>query len=138
MTDLTQQDDTAHYEEAEDQKRRVLSNGQVLGFIAAFWMRRRGLLVGVILTTLLAIGLDLSLPWASGKLVDAVAGGPSHVADAWSAWGIFIGVYLCLALVRNISNKLFIPLAAWNMSEMTDEAFARVQTFSADPGDVGL
>ena len=132
MTELTHQDDTAHYEEAEEQPQRVLSNRQVLAFIAGFWMRRRALLIGVILTTLLAIGLDLTLPWASGKLVDAVASGPTHTADAWAAWGIFIGVYLCLALVRNVSNKMFIPLAAWNMSEMTNEAFRRVQSFSAD------
>ncbi|MEI6440071.1 MAG: ABC transporter ATP-binding protein [Alphaproteobacteria bacterium] len=132
MTELSHQDDTAHYEDEDDQKSRLLSNGQVLGFISAFWLRRRGLLVGVIATTLLAIGLDLSLPWASGKLVDAVAAGPAHVNDAWSAWASFIGIYLSLAIVRNISNKMFIPLAAWNMSELTDEAFKRVQSFSAD------
>jgi len=132
MTELSHQDDTAHYEDEDDQKSRLLSNGQVLGFISAFWLRRRGLLVGVIATTLLAIGLDLSLPWASGKLVDAVAAGPAHVDDAWSAWASFIGIYLSLAIVRNISNKMFIPLAAWNMSELTDEAFKRVQSFSAD------
>ena len=123
---------TDHYEDTEEQRDRVLSNAKVLGFIAAFWMRRRWHLAGVFVTTLGVIGLDLLLPWASGNLVDAVATGPSAVRLAWSAWAWFIGVYLAGALVRNVSNKLWIILAARNMAEMTDEGFAKVQSFSAD------
>jgi len=61
-----------------------------------------------------------------------VASGPTHVDAAWIAWASFIGIYLSLAAVRNMSNKMFIPLAARNMSELTDEAFKQVQSFSAD------
>jgi ATP-binding cassette subfamily B protein len=123
---------TEHYEDSEDTKVRVLSNGQVLGFIARFWIRRPWLMVGVTVFTLGSIGLDMALPWASGRLVDAVASGKAGIPHAWNAWSLFVGVYLALALVRNAGNKFWIPVAARNMREMTDEGFARVQSFSAD------
>lgn len=124
---------TDHYEDSEEvAKARVLSNRRVLGFIASFWLRRPWLLAGVIGFTLAAVALDLALPWASGKLVDAVSAGPGQVDAAWTAWALFVGVYVAVAFIRNVSNKFMIPLAARNMSEMTDEGFARVQSFSAD------
>ena len=124
---------TDHYEDADEvAKERVLSNRQVLGFIAGFWLRRRWLLAGLSVFTMATIGLDLALPWTSGQLVDAIASGPRAAHAAWTAWGLFVGVYVGGAFVRNVSNKFMIPLAAKNMREMTDEGFARVQSFSAD------
>ena len=38
---------TDHYEDADDVKNRVLTNGQVMGFIIRFWLRRPWLLTGV-------------------------------------------------------------------------------------------
>jgi len=123
---------TDHYEETDETRSRVLTNRQVFGFIAGYWMRRPWLMAGVVVFTLGYILLDLALPWASGRLVDAVAGGPQAVKRAWDAWGLFVGVYVVVAFVRNVANKLWIVLAARNMREMTDEAFAKVQSFSAD------
>ena len=71
---------TDHYEDAEDARRRTLSNGQVLRFITGFWLRRPWLLAGTIGLTLTAIGFDLALPWAAGRLVDAVGAGPAEPA----------------------------------------------------------
>jgi ATP-binding cassette subfamily B protein len=118
-------------EDETGDRTRALSNRQVLGFIARFWRRRPvlfGLGVGL---TLVAIGFDLALPWASGRLVDTVAnrGAPSV---AWSAWTAFVGVYLGFSLVRNLAMRFWIPLAARNMEEMTNEGFAKVQAFSSD------
>ena len=123
---------TEHYEDTEDTKARVLSNGKVLGFIGRFWLRRPWLLTACVVLTLAAVGFDLALPWAAGRLVDAVAAGPSQADLAWRAWALFVGVYLVFALVRNAANRFWNPLAAGNMKEMTDEGFARVQSFSAD------
>ena len=123
---------TEHYDDDEDTRERVLSNGQVIGFIGRFWLRRRWLLAACVILTLAAIGFDLALPWAAGKLVDAVAAGPVNADAAWRAWAMFVGVYLVFALVRNVSQRFWNPLAASNMKDMTDEGFARVQAFSAD------
>src|SRR5450432_521555 len=123
---------TDHYEDTEDQKDRVLKNSQVLAFIARFWLRRPGLLTGTIVFVMLAIAFDLATPWAAGKLVDAVTGGPSRLAMAWRAWAIFVGVYFAFSMIRNVSIRFWIPLASGNMKEMTDEGFRKVQSFSAD------
>jgi ATP-binding cassette subfamily B protein len=123
---------TDHYEDTEDQKQRVLPNRKVLGFITGFWLRRPALFAAMTFFTLLAIAVDMAIPFASGRLVDAVAAGPHAAKDAWRAWGVFVGLYLALAFIRNVANKSWNPLAALNMRDMTNEAFAKVQSFSAD------
>jgi ATP-binding cassette subfamily B protein len=123
---------TDHYEDTDEARERVLKNRQVLGFIAAFWLRRPWLLTGTVVFTLAAIGFDLAVPWAAGRLVDAVAGGPSRVDTAWRDWALFVGVYLAFSVIRNIAVRFWIPLASANMKAMTDEGFKKVQSFSAD------
>ncbi|HSV03111.1 MAG TPA: ABC transporter ATP-binding protein [Phenylobacterium sp.] len=123
---------TDHYEDTDDQHSRVLSNGQVLGFIAGFWLRRRWLLGATIVLTLISIGFDLSVPWAAGRLVDAVAGGLARRHDAWTSWGLLVGAYGAALVLRNAGMRFWNPLAARNMKQMVDEAFRKVQAFSAD------
>ncbi|WP_340645174.1 ABC transporter ATP-binding protein [Phenylobacterium sp.] len=123
---------TEHYEEIDESANRVLSNRKVLGFVMGYWLRRPWLLAGTLAATLAGIGFDLALPWASGRLVDAVAAGPSSRDLAWVAWGLFVGVYLVGSLMRNLAPRFWIPLAARNMREITEEGFGKVQSFSAD------
>jgi ATP-binding cassette subfamily B protein len=123
---------TDHYEDAEDQKQRTLPNSRVIGFVMRYWLRRPGLLSGMVLFSLLSIAADMAIPLAAGRLVDAVAEGPQAADIAWGAWALFVGLYLVLSVVRNIANKFWNPLAALNMRDLTDEGFARIQSFSAD------
>jgi len=123
---------TDHYEDSDEQRERVLKNKQVLGFVSGFWLRRPWLLAGTVGFTLVAIGFDLAMPWAAGKLVDAVTAPPGNVDPAWRAWAVFVGVYLAFSVIRNLAVRFIIPLSAKNMKDMTDEAFQRVQSFSAD------
>jgi ATP-binding cassette subfamily B protein len=123
---------TDHYEDTDEGRERVLKNRQVLGFISRYWLRRPWLLAGTVILTLIAIGFDLSLPWAAGRLVDAVGMGPSNPDPAWRAWAVFVGVYLAFSVIRNTAMRFLIPMSANNMKDMTDEAFKRVQSFSAD------
>jgi ATP-binding cassette, subfamily B, bacterial len=122
------------FDEDEDgPKRRVLSNGQVLGFIAGLWRRRPWRFGVTVALMLAAIGFDLALPWATKGLMDAVTAPPERAGAApWTAWGLFVGVYLAFALVRNVAIRVWNPFAARNMEEMTNAGFARVQSFSAD------
>jgi len=119
--------------ELEDGRKRALSNKQVIGFIASRWMRRPGpffLSAGIMLV---AVMFDLSLPWAAGALIDAVASGPEAGADrAWRAWAIFMGVFVAFLTLRIGVFGVWNPFAAANMKELSDEAFARVQGFSSD------
>jgi ATP-binding cassette subfamily B protein len=70
MTDL------ADIEDDDAPRKRVLTNTQVLGFIAGRWMRRPVGFFGSAALMLCAVAADLALPWASGALVEAVAQGP--------------------------------------------------------------
>jgi ATP-binding cassette subfamily B protein len=123
---------TEHYEDEEDHRERQLSNRQVLAFVASYWRRRPWLMTATIVLTLIAIGFDLMLPWASGRLVDAVGQGPSNADTAWQAWALFVGVYFAFSVIRNTAMRFLIPFSATNMKEMTDDGFRRVQSFSAD------
>ena len=113
-------------------RRRVLSNGQVLAFVVRQWMRRPRLLAATLVFLFVAVGMDLMLPKTAGGLVDAVAKDPSHPAGAWRAWALFVGVFLGYAISRNIQLRFWNPFAAHNMEEMVNDAFVRVQSFSAD------
>ena len=119
-------------DENSEARTRLLSNTQVLGFIGGFWLRRPGRLAGVVALMLAAVAFDLALPWAAGRLVDTLAAGPSNIDLAWGAWSLFVGTYLCFVIARNVSFRVWNPLAASNMEALTNEAFAKVQSFSAD------
>ena len=123
---------TDRSEDSDDHPTRVLTNRQVLGFIMGFWARRPWRMAGSVAFMLIAVGFDLAMPWAAGRLVDALAAGPSAPAGAWRAWGVFVGVYIAFVFARNGAFRFWNPLAARNMEEMTNEGFARVQGFSAD------
>ena len=120
------------YDDSEATRARVLSNTQVLAFVARYWRRRRVMLLAVVALYLLAIGFELMAPRASEGLVDAALRGPAHAAQAWRAWGLFVGVYLAFYILRNIAIRIWNPLSASTMKEITDEGFAQVQAFSSD------
>ena len=119
-------------EDTGEFRKRTLTNGQVMAFIARYWRRRPGLMAGTVTLTLLAIGFELMVPRASQALIDAAFVGPKNVHGVWLAWLGFVGVYLAFSVVRNTAVRFWNPLAARTMKEMTDEAFKRVQSFSAD------
>ncbi|HZC15930.1 MAG TPA: ABC transporter ATP-binding protein [Caulobacteraceae bacterium] len=114
-------------------RKRTLSNLQVLAFISRYWMRRKWGYFTTITLTLTAIGFESMMPRAAEALVDATRHVPASAPVAWQAWAFFVGVYLAYTLIRNLGIRFFWnPLAAANMEQMTNEAFERVQAFSAD------
>ena len=124
--------DAIEDEDETGARKRALSNRQVLAFVARFWKRRPVLFGLGVSLTLVAIAFDLALPYASGHLVDIIGSRPRGDVAAWRALGVFVGVYFAFAVVRNIAHRFWIPLAARNMEEMTNEGFAKVQAFSSD------
>jgi ATP-binding cassette subfamily B protein len=120
-------------EDTGEFRKRTLSNTQVLRFIASYWLRRRWGYFATIGFVLVAIGFESMMPRAAEALVDATRHVPVSATIAWQAWLFFVGVYVVYTLVRNLSIRIFWnPLAAANMEQMTNEAFQRVQAFSAD------
>jgi ATP-binding cassette subfamily B protein len=113
-------------------RKRALSNGQVFAFIAGFWRRRPVAFGAAVLLTLIAIGFEMAVPHAAQGLVDAMAGAKAGRTGVWRAWGLFAAIYLAFSVIRNVGMRPYIGLAARTMEEMTNEAFAKVQSFSAD------
>ncbi len=109
---------------------RCVSVLSVVRFMGDYWLRRRGLFSAGAALTLGATGFDLALPWASAALVDAIASG-RHRNEVWSAWLTFILMFVGFAVTRNFAHRVWIPVAARNMEELTNEAFDRVQRFPA-------
>jgi len=119
--------------EQDGQARKVLSNGQVLAFVARQWMRRPAWFAASAGLMLLAVLCDLTAPWMADGLITAVSRPPEQGVDqAWRAWGAFAGVYLVLLVFRNAGFLSWNPFAARNMENLVNEVFERVQSFSSD------
>ena len=111
---------------------RVLSNTQVLAFVARQWVRYPGALATQLGLVGVATLCDLAAPWAAGGLIDAVSA-PQHVsATAWRAWAVLTSLYLGFYALRTGAFRVMNRFAATNMQEVIDAAFARVQSFSSD------
>lgn len=113
---------------------RVLSNGQVMGFIWRQWLRRPGRFAVIIGFIAVSTGCDLAIPWSAGALINAVAGHAVGTATrvAWTGWAVLSGLYATGYLTRLLSWRVMTGFAARNMEEVVNAAFQRVQSFSAD------
>ncbi len=121
------------YEDEDDERRpRLLTNWQVLGFIARRWMDQPVKLFS--LTGLFLIGTvcELFIPWAAGGLIDAVAN-PVRITDsAWAAWAALGSLYIVFYASRISGFRVMSRFSSRAMQELVNDGFARVQAFSAD------
>lgn len=119
--------------EHDGQARKVLSNGQVMAFVARQWMRRPRWFAVSAGLMLIAVLCDLTAPWMADALITAVSRPPEQGIDqAWKAWGAFAGIYGVLLVFRNAGFITWNPFASRNMEGLINEAFERVQSFSSD------
>ena len=118
----------------EGRRVRILSNLEVLAFVARQWKRRPALFCGLVVFTLLATLADVFVPVAAGALIDAISAedadrqGSTH----WATLAVFIGLAALVSAFRQIAVRCEVPFSSANMADMTTEAFAKVQRFSAD------
>jgi len=113
---------------------RVLSNLQVIAFLVRQWRRRPVAFAFVVLFTSIATLADIFVPVAAGALIDAIAGPEADQAGEahWVALASFLGLALIVNVARQFMIRTEIPFSSANMADMTTEAFAKVQRFSAD------
>lgn len=114
------------------QRRRTLSNREVLAFVWRQWMRRPRRFSLIMAFMLAATVFDLSIPWAVGGLVGAVSDKAHVTQAAWSAWAVLSAMYVFFYALRQGGFRLMNGFAARNMEEMVNAAFGRVQAFSSD------
>ena len=121
------------FDEDDDETRpRILSNGQILAYIGRHWLREpvRFSLAWFLIVT--AAACDLTIPWATRGLVNALES-PKHVsAIAWAAWAALSGVYAIQYASRSTTFRLLNGFYSRIMARMVGEGFQRVQSFSTD------
>jgi len=113
---------------------RKASWAEVAAFLWRHWSSQPGKLAMFGLFFGAAVVADLSFPFASARLVEALSAGPTAAGTRAAAWGY--GVVALIALVfyaaRNIGVRFWIPFAANNMERIVSNGFRDVQRFSAD------
>ena len=132
-TELVKSTMTEPFDDEDEANRpRSLSNLQVLGFMARHWLHEPGKFSGIIALGLVATVCDLSIPWATRGLIDAVSAPEKVTSAAWTAWGALSVLYFVFYMSRTSMFRVMNGFYARIMSRMVKQGFARVQAFSAD------
>src|SRR5260221_1679489 len=107
----------------------------VLPFVFRHWLNQpvgAAIVAGGLLGATVA---DLFMPVFSGHLVDAMTSGPSDPAArhaAFTAFGAIVALGLISMTLRLVGLHAIVPFTLRIMSEVSRDAFMRVQRFSTD------
>ena len=123
---------TDTYEDEDGVRPRLLTNGQMVGFVWQQWMGEPARFFAIAGLMLIATACDLAIPWATRALIDAVTGTGHLVSAAWIAWASLSGLYLAFYMLRSLMFRLSNGFYSRIMARIVSQGFARVQTFSAD------
>jgi ATP-binding cassette subfamily B protein len=107
----------------------------VLPFVFRHWLGQPGRVSIVAGGLLGATVADLFMPVFSGRLVDAVTSGAADLdarRAAFTAFGAIVALGLGSMILRLIGLQAIVPFTLQLMSEISRNAFARVQRFSTD------
>jgi ATP-binding cassette, subfamily B, bacterial len=107
----------------------------VLPFVFRHWLRQPAVAAIVAGGLLGATIADLFMPVFSGRLVDAMASGAADPSARRAAFAAFIGIVslgLASMILRLIGLQAIVPFTLRIMSDVSREAFMRVQRFSTD------
>jgi ATP-binding cassette subfamily B protein len=107
----------------------------VLPFVFRHWLKQPARAATVAGGLLGATVADLFMPLFSGQLVDAMTLGPSDPAArdaAFTAFGAIVVLGLASMILRFIGLQAIVPFTLRIMSDVSRDAFMRVQRFSTD------
>src|SRR5882757_3826599 len=107
----------------------------VIPFVFRHWLDQPLTAATVAAGLLGATVADLFMPLFSGHLVDAVTSGaadPDARRAAFTAFGAIVALGLGSMILRLIGLQAIVPFTLQLMSEISRNAFARVQRFSTD------
>jgi ATP-binding cassette subfamily B protein len=116
-------------------KKRAPAIRVVLPFVFRHWLDQPARAATVAAGLLGATVADLFMPVFSGHLVDAVTSGaadPEARRAAFTAFGAIVALGLGSMILRLIGLQAIVPFTLQLMSEISRNAFARVQRFSTD------
>src|ERR1700730_16700935 len=107
----------------------------VLPFVFRHWLKQPVMTATTAAGLLGATAADLFMPVFSGQLVDAMTSGASDPAArraAFAAFGAIVALGLASIILRMTGLYAIVPFTLRIMSDVSREAFMRVQRFSTD------
>src|SRR5690349_13450999 len=99
----------------------------VLSFTVRHWANRRMLLVSIALAMSLSTLTEVIVPLFAGRLVDALARGPSALHAALTAFAAMAALGLVMVCLRHVAWCGIVPLTLNMMRTIAQDAFHRVQ-----------
>jgi ATP-binding cassette subfamily B protein len=114
---------------------RATAVRMVLPFVFRHWLDQPASAAIVAGGLLGATVADLFMPVFSGRLVDAMtsaASDPAARRTAFTAFGAIVALGLCSVILRLIGLHAIVPFTLRIMSDVSRNAFMRVQRFSTD------
>ena len=119
-------------EDDDETRPRILSNTQIMGYIARHWLREPVRFTVIWVLIVAAAACDLTIPWATRGLINAVSAPARVSAVAWSAWAVLSAIYLTQYMSRSSTFRIMNGFYSRIMARMVNEGFERVQSFSTD------
>lgn len=117
-------------------KKRGDSTREVLKFTFRHWRREPRFVALVVATMMVSTLADVFMPLFAGYLVDAVSNAADDreaaLSQAISAFLAMTGLGLVMVVMRHLAFYGIVELTLRVMSQVAQDAFARVQRFSAD------
>src|SRR6202140_3819991 len=116
-------------------KKRPAAIRVVIPFVFRHWLNQPVDVATVAGDLLGATVADLFMPLFSGRLVDAVTLGASDPAArraAFTAFGAIVALGLVAMTLRLVGLQAIVPFTLRIMSDVSRDAFMRVQRFSTD------
>jgi ATP-binding cassette subfamily B protein len=116
-------------------RKRASAIRLVLPFVFHHWLRQPVRVAAIAGGLLGATVADLFMPLFSGHLVDAVTMGasdPDARRAAFTAFGAIVALGLASMILRLVGLQAMVPFTLQIMSDLSRDAFARVQRFSTD------
>jgi ATP-binding cassette subfamily B protein len=107
----------------------------VLPFVFRHWLHQPVAAAIVAGGLLGATAADLFMPVFSGRLIDAMTAGASDPAArraAFAAFAAIVALGLASMILRLVGLRVIVPFTLQIMSDVSREAFMRVQRFSTD------
>ena len=96
-----------------------------------YWRQHPGLVLGVLGLSFVMTAADILAPWVAGWIVDAVTVERSVETAMWAV-AAYVGSMMVFNLSKHATEQLWIRLAPKCMEQIVNDAFQRVQRFSAD------
>lgn len=126
--------DTYELNDDSERGQRKATVAQIAAYIWKLWKSQPGKLAWFAAFFTLATACDLLFPFASARLVEALADGPTEEGVRRAVWGYgFVAlVTFIFYFARNTGVRFWIPFAANNMQAIVSNGFRDVQRFSSD------